>query len=1095
MANETLQPGDIADEDFTPDSSQSAGPDATDLDPQSAMAAQGLRQIGNSAMSSLQSQYQQGGEQIHQALQGDPGSNPQARQALEGLGQQAAMSTVGSIYKVPLENGLETKVFKNPTPTQARNLYNKTKSQSVRYFGDPDGNLHMWDAHDLTHSDVMEHNGIPDTSDNYAGAGQVNSASDAENIAERFKNDQEDKLAGNSYAQGGNVNRPPSYNAMQYYDDGGDVTQPGDIPDAQFVPDPVQTPTSQGLPPQSDQDQIAQPGDIPDSEFTPDSTKYGTPSQLAIATLEQGAQGFAGPLAPLAETKLGLTTPEAMRARQTQLEEQEPGVGATTKFAGALAGLATGVGELGLLAKGSEALASAAGLTKASTLVSKVGAGALRGATEMGLLAAGDEATRQIIEDPTTSSTQTLYNIGLSSLLGAGLGGTFGGAGYLLSRGNAAKVVQEAENLKGRMQQRFDVPDQAAASHDQLSARYNEVSDIQDSLFGDKGLKSQVIAKTVPPTMTDGILGQSNDTLDLMNSTLEDMKAKPSLYPPNLVSKLENDITNYKASVFPEAPEAPVSASDAYINATNRAAGMASDTGIMQPQASSGPSPFNVFSATQDLKQMAGGYAKLGQYVKVTDPSYDFVQKMKPIAQSLKSALEDENVWGDAAKFQNTINKSWSNFKPTYDAVTKQFTENVPSTDPITGRVTIEPRISLNKMETYIKQLGTARTSAKDTILSKFLDHSEDLAQSTRNAYDTIGEETPYTASPVNVLRENLKQFTPGMKLADVIVDKGFKGVAHGTAGAMGSALGGGLGSLFGPGGAIAGASAGAIVGERALGPLFEKALPILGKSFFEGVANYRGLTSAADHIYNYAKGGDLIRKGAQNVFKAGAEVLPVSVIPTITKIGRLNKQLVAIQNNPQQFTQAITNNPLGTYLPGHAQALTQTLGNASNYLNGLRPDTAPKAPLDSERKPSNVQQGAYNSALAIAQQPLTVMKKVKDGTITPDDLKHVTSLYPAAYDQMKKQLSDAMADHISKGNSVPYKTRVGLSIFMQQPMDSTFTPQAIQSAQPQPAPPPPQPASKGGSNKRSTKDLHKISDQTLTPGQARQKGESEKGE
>src|SRR5208282_6868279 len=103
-------------------------------------------------------------------------------------------------------------------------------------------------------------------------------------------------------------NRPPSYNAMQYYDEGGQVPnpepsgglQPGDIPAEQFVPDLASQQQS------SDQN-VPQPGDIADSDFTPDDQTYGTPSQLGLATLEQGAQGFAGTVAPYLETNLGLT--------------------------------------------------------------------------------------------------------------------------------------------------------------------------------------------------------------------------------------------------------------------------------------------------------------------------------------------------------------------------------------------------------------------------------------------------------------------------------------------------------------------------------------------------------------------------------------------------------------------------------------------------------------------------------------------------------------------------------------------------------------------------------------------------------------------
>jgi GNAT superfamily N-acetyltransferase len=91
-----------------------------------------------------------------------------------------------SVYRVPVETGLNHRVHKNPSPGQAKKLFQGAKAEAMRYFGDPNGHLHMWDAHDLTHEQVMTHNGIEHTSDNYAGAGVVTSPEEAERVAQNF---------------------------------------------------------------------------------------------------------------------------------------------------------------------------------------------------------------------------------------------------------------------------------------------------------------------------------------------------------------------------------------------------------------------------------------------------------------------------------------------------------------------------------------------------------------------------------------------------------------------------------------------------------------------------------------------------------------------------------------------------------------------------------------------------------------------------------------------------------------------------------------------------------------------------------------------
>lgn len=92
-----------------------------------------------------------------------------------------------SVIQLDLPSGLQTKVLKSPTPTQAMNLFKNTKSEAVRYFIAPDYTLYIWDAFDLGHADFMEQMGIEYTSDNYAGAGAFHSALEAYDFAAKFQ--------------------------------------------------------------------------------------------------------------------------------------------------------------------------------------------------------------------------------------------------------------------------------------------------------------------------------------------------------------------------------------------------------------------------------------------------------------------------------------------------------------------------------------------------------------------------------------------------------------------------------------------------------------------------------------------------------------------------------------------------------------------------------------------------------------------------------------------------------------------------------------------------------------------------------------------
>jgi hypothetical protein len=93
----------------------------------------------------------------------------------------------GNVLKIPLSTGLDAKVYRNPSNVQAAEIHRKSIHGATRYFGHENGDLYMWDAYALTHSDVMSHLGVEHTSDNYAGAGTVHDHGDALDVASRFR--------------------------------------------------------------------------------------------------------------------------------------------------------------------------------------------------------------------------------------------------------------------------------------------------------------------------------------------------------------------------------------------------------------------------------------------------------------------------------------------------------------------------------------------------------------------------------------------------------------------------------------------------------------------------------------------------------------------------------------------------------------------------------------------------------------------------------------------------------------------------------------------------------------------------------------------
>lgn len=240
------------------------------------------------------------------------------------------------------------------------------------------------------------------------------------------------------------------------------------------------------------------------------------------------------------------------------------------------------------------------------------------------------------------------------------------------------------------------------------------------------------------------------------------------------------------------------------------------------------------------------------------------------------------------------------------------------------------------------------------------------------------------------------------------------------------------------------------------------------------------GFKQMADFMRSTSRGEALTARAVKNVFKEG-EVIPAAAMPKEADKAKLDKALKAIQTSPESQLES----PLGSaqsYMPEHAGAMGEFTQNAINYLNGLRPNTTPGLPLDTKRIVSPVEKAAFDRALGIAQQPLIVLDRIKKGNITVKDVEAVRTMYPSLYNRLSQKLTNEMTEAINKGDPISYKLRVGMSMFLGQPLDSTMTPQAILAAQP-PATPPQQQTAQGLTKKGSTA-LSKTAQNAETQGQ-----------
>lgn len=177
-----------------------------------------------------------------------------------------------------------------------------------------------------------------------------------------------------------------------------------------------------------------------------DSNKYNTTGQQILTGVEGAGKGFAGPIATgleLGAHKLGIdsllgidTSAEAQKGR----EATNPGIHTATELAGLGAGLLTGTGEAGLIAKGANALEHVL-----PAAMSKVGAGVVKGFVENAAIQGGDEISKALLDqgDPNAATSSYIMHMGAAGLMGAVTGGVFGKIGK-----SASKGLEAIENQK-----------------------------------------------------------------------------------------------------------------------------------------------------------------------------------------------------------------------------------------------------------------------------------------------------------------------------------------------------------------------------------------------------------------------------------------------------------------------------------------------------------------------------------------------------------------------------------------------------------------------------------------------------------------------
>lgn len=155
-----------------------------------------------------------------------------------------------------------------------------------------------------------------------------------------------------------------------------------------------------------------------------------------------------------------------------------------------------------------------------------------------------------------------------------------------------------------------------------------------------------------------------------------------------------------------------------------------------------------------------------------------------------------------------------------------------------------------------------------------------------------------------------------------------------------------------------------------------------------------------------------------------------------------LKAHMNSVRENPSQLLEIGGN--LG--LLGHRAALAAKSATAQNYLESLRPKQSQPGPLEDPLPVDKMQEQKYTRQCEIVQHPLSILRHISNGTVQPEDITTLQTVYPKLAASIQNKAMESIIDAKTQGSPISYKKRIGLSHLLGQPMDPTMTSQSMQA-------------------------------------------------
>jgi len=452
------------------------------------------------------------------------------------------------------------------------------------------------------------------------------------------------------------------------------------------------------------------------------------------------------------------------------------------------------------------------------------------------------------------------------------------------------------------------------------------------------------------------------------------------------------------------------------------------------------------FALVDDLKKAIGKYTKGASRLSPASATDELIalqnkaraEQLQGLYERLRTGLEDESVWKQAAKDQQAINGAWTKQIDASDRFHRALTTEVgrdPNNPWLTARG-IDPA----KVDGYVRGLTNPAQDLTHKAVTDYVGSTRELAETIGEAYDLPKAKLAQVGKlrdAAQAFEQTISDQTGKLTLANQFAELSKKSEGGGLAFAA-AALG-----LGGEG------------GEGGLG----FGLKVLGLGKFAAI-----FTHPAEAIMQLARIEQMTRDNGARISRAfrgfsrggGPRPSPVRLSDYARRADEVRRSATDAATTAQRMDQTLA--PIRARSPKLAQAMRAGSLGTLAFLQSKLPPQPPADPLEPERAAPMPHPGAQEAFLRYyraVRDPLSVVEDLRHGKLSPEGvevLKSVPAMQPL-YAEVQKGALDAMA--AGKLRDLSQQQRLGMGMLLDLPLPE-LSPGYVASRQSAYAMPPP---------------------------------------